>query len=569
MTYNNNIKIINNIMHDIWVFDESDPKLFNNCSYNEINKIIDLFNQINSNNIETQTILLDNDYKKIINFNYQLHLFLIFLCKHNNISYTNNIILSYEDLIILTKYSVTFHSLQCFKEYFFKLDEKSQDYIIHHSFQEDYFIIFRYGYPLNIINYLIDIGYDNIINYNVILKDQNKYINFVNIFINDKYIQIVKDYCMNEMLLKIESKCKNFIKNLINAYNYICNKYSYIYHIETPTNNIYKIIKLFYNKNLKNNLIEYIGNNYNLIIAMWISCKKEQNLDTSSISLNNEIFKLALKKYKKIIINNKLYKLDKCNKLINNILNNLDDKIFITNIKWFNLNFIKFNKNVKKIILKKYNNLNLLDQFISYNQNNIINNANIYKYIQKINNKILIILDEQIINNFINESNYKFLEHYYYNNNINNNNTNLKKCIENNINILVKTNINRWRTRIKFFKALHFLKFIDKQSYETFLYENIKTINKKIYHDIFYNYIIKNNYINFKEENAYILFKSLLEYFKKHQIIRLLSKFPINITQIINIYSLIKPNYIRNNKLLIKLLQFKFKLSEEDISFYL
>ena len=547
MSYIENIKIIDTVMNHYYLFDDE------NNNENDINNIIDIFIQINNNIIHNYNILIDQKLKKIFINNKQFHLFLIFSCKSNNVKYDDELELSLntEDLITLTKYSLIFDNLDCFKEWFFKLDDKLQSYILHYLNLNNPKHFFKHGYPLQIINYLIDNDYDNIINYNYIIcsLDLTKKNNCIIYFNYDKSLKYnSKKYDPSTLLLELNLKVKNLIRNLIVTYKKNYNNQFYCRY----TTNICHIIKLFYDNNhvTKEDLIKYIGHNIYLI-----------NLFYNYEKLNDIIIEIGIKKFKYFLINKKC--------LINNlIINKLNNTIFIYNIIWFNSNFIKFNDKIKLSIFKKYNKLNLLQHFISIDNSNIIITYDIFKYTNKSNPNITININKNIIEDLICNAKYKTLELYF--NKIPKNIIIIKNCLKKYILFLLNNKkCFIYSNKLKCHKALNFYKLIDQSDYDYFLNKNLIKINKELKHKDTYKIIIKNKLINFDEKNIHKLIKNILIYFNKFQISRLLYILPLNIFQTINIYIYLKNRFVYNYTRLKKLLKQKFNISDETIDTYI
>jgi hypothetical protein len=245
--------------------DEFDNNYING-RYDLIN-IKDVFNQINNNtNMLKDTLDFFKESKPI----YRLHL--IFLYNHyhiyncdREISELENNLLEY-DIIYLAKYSMIYNCIINFKKWFFLLDKYIQSYILHYL-KYEYSNIYNFGYPLNIINYLLENGYDNIKpNYEYLIKTYNLLNDTLDIHISfDIGFILKKDYIIEPLIIKL------YDKSLLTIINKLYNKL-YVYNEYILKKNICKILEILLNNDIIDvaTIVNKFRYNYDLLKDLYI-----------------------------------------------------------------------------------------------------------------------------------------------------------------------------------------------------------------------------------------------------------------------------------------------------------
>lgn len=461
-----------------------------NISYDLIN-IKDVFAEINNNTYKLkETLNFFKESKPI----YRLHL--IFLYNHYHIDKSNREIyeleknLSEYDIIYLAKYSMIYNSLINFKKWFFLLDKYIQSYILHYL-KYEYSNIYNFGYPLNIINYLLENGYSLKPNYEYLIKTYNLLNDTLDIYISfDIHFIFKKDYIIESLIIKL------YNESLLHA---ICKLYNKLYNYNEYVlkKNICVVLEILLNNHIIDviTIVNKFRYNYNLLKNLYI-----YNYDMFSTC----IIYIILVQYKLTLTNKNI---DIWKKII--LL--MPDNIFIRDMKWFNDNFTKFSNYICMKVLKRYKKLRLLKSFIFLDLNNIIINHKIYKYILKLDSSIIINFTKPIIVSYIKHLDFKFICSYD------------KELLTECINICLNHPINKNNLDIHI-KILKFYKLLFSDNYKIFLLNNLTKYKK--YNNIMFKerliHLMKYKLIDFNDNIN--LRKNLKKYFMNNLINKIMEK---------------------------------------------
>jgi hypothetical protein len=490
-----------------------------------------------------------NGLNEFIDDNFYL-LYTSFLLKTNGYEWRWLENWKFEDLIMVLKFSLIFDEVDIFKILFDKLDDKIKSYVVHNMDS----VYYGFGYPLDITDYLINIGYENPINYNLITKSYCSYHKSLIHDTNDYIICIPKQKNKQNIITKLMLLDKKFINNVYNEF--INTKYKSIAYHE----NIFQIIKTYF----------YVtGDNENII-----------KLFSKNIKFINYLFRLHnVNDYFQIIIEQiilKYYKILLTNKTFNyklNVLNFLykNDEFYAKKYLWFVNNINCFNNNEKIKIISIFKKIGLLDDILNNYANNIITNYSIYIKIKKYYPTIKLYFSSDNIYQSLFNKNYKDIYNYY----CDDNSIECKESklmiitqnIEKIINLtLLKKDKHYWHNRMRVSKLLDLYEIFDPDKMNHFIDININSLSKCLVNKKIVNRINKLNMIDYSQDSTslYFIFKKI---FSKNGLKKAINLLTLNPTQ----YSLItqKMYKYRSYNKLKHILKHKYKLDDNEISDYI
>jgi hypothetical protein len=510
-----------------------------------VQKIDDMYNSLDD-------FIEDNFYK----------LYTSFLLKTNGYNWRWLEDWNFEDLIIVIKFSLIYDEVEIFKIIFDKLDDKIKSYIVHNMD----LIYYGFGYPFNIIEHLLSVGYENPINHNLITMSFCNSFKSIMFYKDDYVICLPKNNMNKQNIIKtIIVNDKNFIKDVYEGFMKVTYKNNYYFE------NVFNLIITYADiTNDNKNVIKLFGKNINFLNYLF---KHWEYNDYFQIIIHPITFKY----YKHLFVNkNFKYKL-----YILNILSGYEDKLnffkkrkkwFIDNINCFdNIEKIKIITIFKKLGLLVFTPLDKKPGNDKIDCNNFITNYSVYVKIKKYYPNIKLSFDSNDIYNSLINSNYKDIYNYYCDDNsieckelkLITISHNIEKIINM---ILIKKESYYWHNRNKVSKLLNLYEIIDVDKMNNFIDYNIYSLCKCLVNKKIANRINNLNLIDYSQDSTTLYF-NFKKMFSKNGISKAINLLKLNPNQ----YSLIIKKIYRyraNNKLK-NILKYRYKLDDNEINEYL
>lgn len=448
----------------------------------------------------------------------------------------------FETEMHLIFYSLIFHELDVFKTLFSKQSTEIKSYLVRNLNARNMFANYILGYPINIISYLIDIGYEDPINYNIFLFRFTYHP--ISLYYHNYFNPIIT-YDQTDYLKNFFAKCPLFFKNINNAFQK--NLRSKIRQCEL----IYNLITTYYDT-------------YGEFADVLHIFKNNTSFLNYLENTNND---LPIYRYMEpfIIINFKKNLKSKFFLFKKELIKKLQHDILIDNINWFNGNFKYFDFETQKAILNKFGKLKLLNDLINFNADEIMLNVSICEIIKKFIPNITFYLTHDKVLYNLEHNNFNQLYKYYDKCNCDNNCgvTNiLSEGIIKFIETFIDTHDMYYRNKIKLQKCFELLKHVDRNLYFFYMTKNIKKFGKFNNDVAVLNIIHETKLIN-NDDDAFSIYKSINKYVNRKQYCNMLIllKLPLAVTvdvlKKIYRFRFLKMKYIKD------VLKYGFKIDDK------